>query len=152
MPKSGESHLYPSRLYHETPSWVGPGAPFHIRLRSVTAKSSCLTEESIALSLLSAAQNYHVRGRWYCHLVLLMPDHAHALLSFPRDEWMSRVVGEWKAYATRVLCVRWQPNFFDHRIRHGDEFGETIDYIRRNPVAKGLCGKPEDWPWVWSPT
>jgi REP element-mobilizing transposase RayT len=110
-----------------------------------------MTEELIARSLLAAAENYHVRKRWYCHLMLLRPDHAHALLSFPTEEWMSRVVGEWKAYATRALGVHWQPNFFDHRIRHGDDFAETIEYIRGNPVVKGLCAKPEDWPWVWSP-
>jgi REP element-mobilizing transposase RayT len=81
-----------------------------------------------------------------------MPDHAHALLAFPRDEWMSRVIGEWKAYAARTFGVCWQTNYFDHRMRNGKEFFETVEYIRSNPVAKGLCHKPEDWPWSWSPS
>ena len=151
MAESAEFRAYPSRLSHETPAWAKSGGPFHIRLRAILADSASLTGQSIAPLLLGAAQNYHARGRWYCHLFLLMPDHAHALVSFSRDEWMSRVVGEWKAYTARALGVCWQANFFDHRIRHRAEFSETVDYIRCNPVVKGLCGKPEDWPWAWSP-
>ncbi len=64
---------------------------------------------------------------------------------------MSRLVGEWKAYAARALGIQWQPDFFDHRIRTGREFRETMDYIRRNPVAKRYCQTPEDWPWFWMP-
>lgn len=26
---------------------------------------------------------------------------------------------------------------------------ETIDYIRQNPVRKGLVQKPEDYQWLW---
>jgi hypothetical protein len=64
---------------------------------------------------------------------------------------MSRTVGEWKAYASRVHGILWQPNFFDHRIRSDNDFTETWHYIRRNPVAKNLCACPEFWAHVWWP-
>lgn len=54
-----------------------------------------------------------------------MPDHIHALVAFPSDKSMSTVVGSWKRYTTRFLHVKWQVNFFDHRIRNGNELRET---------------------------
>lgn len=77
-----------------------------------------------------------------------MPDHAHALLSFPPDRQMSRVIGGWKSWHARNSGIDWQDNYFDHRIRSDDEFQQKAAYIRRNPVAKGLCQRSEDWPWI----
>jgi hypothetical protein len=43
--------------------------------------------------------------------------------SFPSDESMSRVIGDWKRYQTRQNSVVWQEAYFDHRLRD-DERGE----------------------------
>jgi REP element-mobilizing transposase RayT len=77
-----------------------------------------------------------------------MPDHCHALLSFPDEQEMSAVIGAWKRYHHRNNWVRWQENYFDHRLRQNESFQQAATYIRNNPVAKGLCNRPEDWPWV----
>lgn len=82
---------------------------------------------------------------------MLMPDHVHALLAFPVESRMSRVIGEWKHYASRQWSICWQANYFDHRIRDGHSLAEKYRYILRNPVVKGLCQREEDWPWVWQP-
>ena len=76
-----------------------------------------------------------------------MPDHVHPLLSFPTESKMTAVIGRWKAWQTRTLDVNWQINFFDHRIRNDHEFELKSDYIRQNPVVKGLCARATDWPW-----
>jgi putative transposase len=73
-----------------------------------------------------------------------MPDHLHALISFPALEKMSGVVGDWKRFQQRESAVRWQEGYFDHRIRNDREFEEKAAYIRRNPVVKGLCAQPGD--------
>lgn len=83
------------------------------------------------------------------HLFLLMPDHVHALLSFPKHEAMPDVIGDWKRYQSKLFGIRWQDNFFDHRIRNTEEYLEKAAYIQRNPVAKGLCCQAEDWRWVF---
>ena len=83
-----------------------------------------------------------------------MPDHLHALLSFARDQSMSRVIGDWKRFHARTNGVTWQEGYFDHRLR-SDESGEQLsakmNYMRRNPVAAGLCDKAKDWPWIIDP-
>ncbi len=77
-----------------------------------------------------------------------MPDHIHILLSFAAIRKMSRVIGDWKKWHHVKHGVRWQENFFDHRLRRDESLEQKALCIRRNPVVKGLCSKPEDWPWV----
>jgi REP element-mobilizing transposase RayT len=139
---------YPSRLHHGAPSWVADGSVFHVRIRCAKENPICLTQPDAAESLLESVRVYADTGRWFSHLFLFMPDHAHALLSFPKDEVMARVIGDWKRYQSGNLGVLWQDNFFDHRIRNTREHIEKAAYIRQNPVVKGLCARPEDWPWV----
>jgi REP element-mobilizing transposase RayT len=131
--------------------WVEEGAIFHLRIaldRSV--KQPSLAESPLAESVIESAKFYDRGRRWYITVFLLMPDHIHALLSFPRDKSMSRVIGDWKHFHAHQHGIRWQKGYFDHRLRddeRGEQFAAKINYIRNNPVAAGLCTKPEDWPW-----
>ncbi len=96
--------------------------------------------------ILAAARDFHGRGNWFLRLLLVMPDHVHLLASFPRTAVMSATVGNWKRYLARHDGIRWQRNFFDHRIRSAAELSEKWEYIRMNPVRKGLVESPDDWP------
>ncbi len=83
-----------------------------------------------------------------------MPDHLHALVSFARDEAMSKVIGDWKHFQTRQHGIIWQQGYFDHRLRddeHGEQLSVKMNYIRQNPVVAGLCERAEDWPWSIEP-
>lgn len=54
-----------------------------------------------------------------------------------------------------MLCGRresppravWQQRYHDRRIRDAEEFAEIADYIRQNPVRKGLAQNPADYPY-----
>jgi putative transposase len=140
---------FPQRLGHKTPAWVTAGALFHIRIRIEKEQLVPLTETTLSRALLASVARYHALGRWWCELFLLMPDHLHALVQFPCESDMSRTVRDWKRGAARFHGVRWQDNYFDHRIRDRRSGLEKWHYIRRNPVAKGLCPREDDWPHVW---
>jgi putative transposase len=140
---------YPGRLYHNTPGWVRDGARFHVRLRAGQAQSS-LIEPGLGRLLLDAARRYHDLGHWWCELFLLMPDHAHAILSFPAEPGMTVTIRNWKRGTKRFQEVEWQEGFFDHRLRTQEEANEKWHYIRRNPAAKNLCDTDDAWPWWWS--
>ena len=60
---------------------------------------------------------------------------------------MARIIGDWKRFHSIHNDVLWQDNFFDHRIRNQQEFGEKFQYIEQNPVVKGLCSDSKDWKW-----
>ena len=102
--------IHPSfgrKLHHVVPSWVPDGSRFHIRIRSAPEFRRPLTDPEIGENILESASYYHEQQRWHATIFLLMPDHLHAILSFPALESMSRVIGEWKRYQTKELGVRW---------------------------------------------
>ncbi|HUJ43847.1 MAG TPA: hypothetical protein VLW52_09590 [Opitutaceae bacterium] len=81
-----------------------------------------------------------------------MPDHLHTPVSFPRDEDMRAVVANFKEITAKRAGVSWQRDFFDHRFRARESLQEKWDYLRMNPVRKGLLDRPERWPYVWLPS
>ena len=109
-----------------------------------------LTDPRLALELLAEARRFHSQHHWWCYLFLVMPDHVHALVVFTWESRMSEIIRNWKRGTARIQGVRWQENYFDHRIRNDAEQSKTWNYIRRNPVVKGLCKTEEDWPHWWS--
>jgi putative transposase len=146
---------FPRRLRHDVPGWVRPCAVFHVRIAvDRVAKGQTLIDSGLAKALLESVMLYEDGGRWHVTVFLLMPDHLHALLSFAPDQQMSRIIADWKGFHARKRGIKWQEGFFDHRLRN-DERGEQLSakasYIRRNPVAAGLCERVEDWPWVYPP-
>ncbi len=141
---------YPNRLSHNTPTWVESGATYHIRISIDLEHSPPLVRPDIGRSLLHSARFYHEQDRWNCRLFLLMPDHLHALLIFPYDQDMRRIVGSWKGYQVKRLGICWQGNYFDHRIRNQKQLEEKSAYIRLNPIRKNLCLREDAWPWVLS--
>jgi putative transposase len=143
-------HEYPGRLHHKTPGWVKDGVIFHIRVRAEKRQMPSLIEPNLATELLKAVRRYHDLGHWWCELFLLMPNHAHALLAFPAEPGMSDTLRNWKRGTTRFQGVEWQEGYFDHRLREGESLRDAWNYIRRNPVVKGLCATEDDWRWWWS--
>jgi REP element-mobilizing transposase RayT len=116
---------YPGRLEHRTPSWVEDGSTFHIRIRVGPEQTVPLVAPLLAESLIASFHRNHAMSKWWCSLVLIMPDHIHAMLAFPRDPGMSETIREWKRLTARSVRVRWQPNYFDHRLRNARESEET---------------------------
>jgi putative transposase len=139
---------FPRRLHHEIPPWVDDGALFHIRIAlDREQKQRVLTDPPLARALLDSANLYQQNERWHLTILLLMPDHLHALLSFPRDESMSSVISDWKRFHARSNGVLWQEGYFDHRLRddeRGEQLEMKVEYIRQNPIAAGLCGNITD--------
>jgi putative transposase len=146
---------FPRRLHHEVPSWVEDGALFHIRIALERGlKQNPLTYPPLARAILNLASLYQQKERWHITVFLLMPDHLHALLSFPPNESMSSVISDWKRFHARKHQVAWQEGYFDHRLRddeRGKQLSMKIDYIRENSVAARLCERSQDWPWIIEP-
>ena len=90
-----------------------------------------------------------------------MPDHVHLLFTALRDaegwtfalpEILKAIKGT-SARSVNKLSGRhgsvWQDESFDHVLRGDESFDETVDYIRQNPVRRGLVQEPEEYEWVW---
>ncbi len=110
---------------------------------------------AIADAILSAARWYHEHGKWFLALFLVMPDHLHFIAQFPSTCGhvgrvtlpMVSIIQQFKSYLVRTFGLRFQRDFFDTRLRDDAHFAEEYDYILGNPVRKGLCAAPANWPY-----
>ena len=93
------------------------------------------------------------RFRVYGYVV--MPEHIHLLVSEPERALLAKAIQALKiSVARRALYYRpfaettfWQKRYYDHNVRSHESFEAKLRYLHRNPVKRGLVGKPEDWKW-----
>ena len=92
---------------------------------------------------------------WFVGDFVIMPDHLHL---FARPAFAAKSLASWiqtwKSLSSRRLtalrCGKgqlWQSDYFDRYLRSSESYREKWDYVAMNPVRKGLCERPEDWPW-----
>lgn len=86
---------------------------------------------------------------------VVMPEHVHLLLSEPKRGTLCDALHFLKlSFARRSRRLRpgdegsfWEKRYYDRNIRSYQDFVEKLRYIHRNPVKRGLCAQPEEWPW-----
>ncbi len=93
-----------------------------------------------------------VRRRLLVAGYVLMPEHVHLLVGEPRRSSLSVAIQVLKQQASRKLKQRaegqfWQRRYYDFNVWSEEKRIEKLRYMHRNPVARGLVEKPEDWPW-----
>lgn len=139
------------QLPHDVPNWVDPDeAIYFITICCQTRGVDQLTKPEISHLLLESVAYRHRKVDWYMHLALLMPDHAHFIISFPeRAKNMNTVISKWKEWTAKSLKIKWQRDFFEHRLRRDESFEEKTEYVRANPVRAGLVADADQWPHVF---
>jgi putative transposase len=140
--------LFRKPLNHPVPPWVEKGSLFFVTLCCEQRGRNQLCLATAGRALLDTVRYYHEHQRWFARLFLLMPDHVHALLAFPQVEERSEVIRNWKGYTARKLGVRWQRNYFDHRLRNIESWERKAEYVRQNPLRAGLIADAALWPFV----
>jgi putative transposase len=138
---------------HVPPDWVATDSTFFITINCKPSGPDQLTAGDTPHRILESITFLRDRRNWFPEIVLLMPDHLHALISFPWDAklGMNRVIADWKRYVATQFGVSWQRDYFDHRIRSEQDHQSTWYYIRENPVRAGLVETYDQWPHVWLP-
>ena len=152
------------RLNHCAP-YCPPGTFFFV---TICARARGVTDfvENAAM-ILEAVRHYHVTGKWFVTLCLVMPDHLHMLVNVPSERTkqpgvvgdggsrpfmgvrgLARTVGDFKSFLSKTGHLCFQRGFFDTRIRDETHYAEKWSYIVRNPVARGLSATPREWPHV----
>ena len=136
---------------HEVPSWVSDGSFYFVTINCEPRGRNHLVRAGVGDAVLNAARFNHEQLVWHCRIMLLMPDHLHAIIAFPREPGIKRTVTNWKKFLARKQGIIWQRDFFDHRLRNRHEEMEKLSYILMNPVRRGCCERSEDWQWVYRP-
>jgi putative transposase len=138
-------------LPHEVPLWIDPQREIYfITINCEVRGTSQLATEKVAAALFETVRHRQEQGFWWPHVFLLMPDHVHALISFPPSgKSIKYIVSKWKEWTAKTSGIDWQRDFFEHRLRHAESRREKADYILQNPVRKKLAVRAEDWPFVY---
>jgi REP element-mobilizing transposase RayT len=105
---------------------------------------------------------HHDGTKIQVHGAVVMPEHVHLVCSFLRSPdgnvfTMAEVMQSTKGFTAhevnRTLKKRgrvWQDESFDHIIRHDETLESKMEYLKQNPVRRGLVTRPELYPWLWA--
>jgi len=134
--QSGQSHFVTFSCYQRLPKLTNPTA--------------C----RIFVEALESARKL-LRYRVYGYVV--MPEHVHLLLSEPESTTLAAALRSVKLSTVKQFRAEthstghgspfWQTRYYDRNIRDYQEFVMKLRYLHRNPVKRGLCSSPEEWPW-----
>ncbi len=151
------ANLWKPNYRRDLPHLQATGRPIFVTFR--TSKGFVLPESVRARVL---AHCRHDDGqKIILHAAVVMPDHVHLIFTALRDahgntyglaEIMNGIKGA-SAHGVNKALGRhgqvWQDESFDHILRSHESLGDTIHYIRENPVRKGLVAPGQDYPWLW---
>src|SRR5690349_5381806 len=98
------------RLDHTTHFAGRFGAVYFITICCQQRGSNQLCHEDTAKTLCDTGQIYHTRGRWNLSLMLLMPDHLHALIGVDGRDSLSQLIRDYKRISAKLANVQWQRN------------------------------------------
>ena len=127
------------------------GAIYFITICCQQRRLNQLCHDETAAVLVNTARIYDERARWNLNLLLLMPDHLHAIVGIDGQTSLVQLIRDYKGITAKIAGVRWQRNFFDHRLRHDESLAEKFAYICQNPVRAGLIRNEDDWPYIFIP-
>ena len=95
------------------------------------------------------------------HALVVMPDHVHLIFTPMTDPLgkpygLSEILGGIKGASAHTINKHlkrrgpvWQDESFDHILRREEKLEEKVEYVRQNPVRKGLVKAPEEYPYTW---
>jgi putative transposase len=106
--------------------------------------------------LIENLREQSIAYRFAVHAYCVMPDHFHGLVGGLKStsdllafiKTLKQKTGyEYQRKTHRVL---WQKKFHEHILRERDNAASIAGYIWMNPVRKGLCTDPREYPYSGS--
>jgi REP element-mobilizing transposase RayT len=108
----------------------------------------------VALAPTLRAEIMAVERDGHCRVMgaVIMPNHMHLLVELSGTLPLSRIVARVKSKTRAALNrhqLRWQGNFYEHRLRGADSVEDVLRYLLLNPYLAGLVALAETYPWFW---
>ncbi|MEO6245378.1 MAG: transposase [Opitutaceae bacterium] len=125
-----------------------PGASYFITWCEA-ARIPRLTQPEITSSLWATLEHSAAQSDFSPIAATIMPDHIHILGILGARLSLPRLIGKWKRQTGEVLGakkLRWQENFYEHRLRRPEELEPFARYIFLNPHRARLLRLDESWP------
>ena len=139
------------------PHWQQPGSIYFITWRLKGEEMLSSEEKTTILQSLL----YWDQVKWTVHAAVVMPNHIHVIaqpltLSDGGAVNLSEIIRSVKTYSARIINAQigapgtfWQDERHDRIIRDEAELLQKWQYLRQNPVERGLASNPEEYPWLY---
>ena len=146
--------------------WFVPGGTYFFTV--VTKQRAPLFRNEHARHLLRESFAKMRRNRPFeINAMVLLPDHLHTIWTLPPGDadfstrwsmvkrlftqaWLTESGGEQIVSSSQARRRRrgvWQRRFWEHVVRHEQDYIQHCDYIHYNPVKHGLADCPHAWPY-----
>jgi len=91
---------------------------------------------------------------WQLRCAVVMPDHVHALVVLGERLALGKSIARLKSKTKPSLlsldpALAWERDFYDHRVREGEDRIALFLYIFLNPYRAGLRARTDRWPWYF---
>jgi putative transposase len=110
----------------------------------------------LASWLIASLRKHAATCAFFVHAYCVMPDHIHLLAVGASEESnLIKFVESFKQetaveFIRRTHCRLWQFKYYDRILRASDTADRVAWYIWLNPVRKGICRTPADYPFLGS--
>jgi putative transposase len=133
-----------------------PGGTFFFTVNLLDRRSDLLVIQIDALR--GAVRQVRARAPFHIDAWVVLPDHMHCLWTLPEGD--ADFPGRWRAIKkgfskslrdgeprSPVMIRRgergiWQRRYWEHTIRHEQDFATHFDYVHFNPVKHGFVEHP----------
>ena len=130
-----------------------PRAPQELRtyfITTVTANRRRLFQlEQNANLFIEVLQDQRTKNRLQLHAFVVMPDHAHLLLTpapaISLEKAMQYIKGAFSFRLKSKLDV-WERSFTNHRITDAHDYTTHLTYIHQNLIRANLASEPSLYP------
>ena len=121
-------------------------APSYFLTLCAEDRRPVLAADAVCQRIQQFAAGSMERYRIWVDSYVLMPDHAHLIVTVAGDVKLSDWVKAFKAFVGNRE-FQWQEGFFDHVLRSDESRSEKWNYICMNPVRAGLVKQADEWPY-----
>ena len=113
-------------------------------------------DSETAASVIDVLRQKSIENKFSVDAYTIMPDHVHILIRGlePGSDALNfifllkqQTTLDYRKKRHREL---WQKKFYDHILRQGDHAESVANYIWQNPVRKGMCDDPREYPYSGS--
>jgi len=111
-----------------------------------------LNKDSLATELIDQFRRLHIDQNIDLYCATVMPDHIHMLFRLGQNLPLPKIITKYKTLTKRTLAehhLKWQANYYDHRLRSETGSEAFTKYIFLNPYRKQLISTEAVWPyWI----
>ncbi len=121
---------------------------------SAYQKTPLFQSQKIASLLIDVLYHYREQRKFLLHSFVIMPDHIHLLITpgthVTLERAMQFIKGGFSFPVKKELGFGrevWQNSFYDRRVRDALEFDQFLQYIKENPLKRGLVPDAGEYPF-----